>query len=66
MSRRPEEALEASSGGGPGDPRGSGGAPQLQLLRCFYARSLAFRACSFTPENLLLVGGLSTLDLIDA
>ncbi|KAL8427395.1 hypothetical protein Efla_006426 [Eimeria flavescens] len=63
-----EEAAEVGGLGGPlgGPPDSRPGAAELQLLRCFYARSLAFRVCSFTPENLLLVGGLSTLDLPDA
>ncbi|KAL8274023.1 hypothetical protein Esti_002022 [Eimeria stiedai] len=58
-----EEPAEAGPPGG--SPDSSAGASELQLLRCFYTRSLAFRVCSFTPENLLLVGGLSTLDVPD-
>lgn len=59
--------VAAARGGLAGTRRlgGKGGCNEetlLPLLKTFYSKALAMRLCSFTPENLLLVGGFSTLD----
>ncbi|OEH76926.1 transcription initiation factor tfiid subunit related [Cyclospora cayetanensis] len=63
--RRLQEVPDSPGLGSQGTAPSLGEVDELKLLQCLYGRALAFRVCTFTPENLLMVGGLSTLDLTD-